>query len=261
MRFSTTALLCIGTGVAIVLTVLLVNSTNTSVQGYEADTDSPSSSFYSQDRQDEFLERELFRGFKNGFFVDVGAHDGVSLNNTLYFEKKKGWTGINIEPNPSVFTKLVKNRPRCINLSLAVSDKEGTATFMIQTGADMLSGLQATYDQRHLERIQRENSLRNGSTQEHTAQTRRLSTIFKDHKVKRVHYLSIDVEGGEKEVIQSIDFDGVFIDVIGFENNYADVSAPIQQYLESRGYHRFLTPDAPTYDIFMVHRQSPFYRR
>ena len=43
--------------------------------------------FYSQDGQDQYLEKNIFKNFKNGFFVDVGAHDGVSINNTLYFEK------------------------------------------------------------------------------------------------------------------------------------------------------------------------------
>jgi hypothetical protein len=41
--------------------------------------------FNSQDKQDEFLETVVFKGFKNGVFVDVGAHDGVSINNTIVF--------------------------------------------------------------------------------------------------------------------------------------------------------------------------------
>lgn len=216
------------------------------------------SSFHSQDGQDEFLENQIFRGFKNGFFVDVGAHDGISFNNTLFFERRHNWTGINIEPNPEVYSKLLQHRPRCTNLNVAVASKNGTATFLIQTGAEMLSGLQDTYDARHLDRIERENAGNQGSTKPHTVQTHRLSKIFEDHKVDRVHYLSIDVEGGEWEVIQSIDFDRVFIDVIGFENNYADTSAPIQRFLESKNYHRFSRPGAPTYDIFMVHQNSPF---
>ena len=40
--------------------------------------------FNSQDKQDEILEKYVFKGHKNGFFMDVGAHDGISINNTLY---------------------------------------------------------------------------------------------------------------------------------------------------------------------------------
>ena len=45
--------------------------------------------FYSQDKQDKYLETNIFKGYKNGFFIDIGAHDGKSINNTLYFEEKE----------------------------------------------------------------------------------------------------------------------------------------------------------------------------
>ena len=43
--------------------------------------------FYSQYGQDKYLETNIFKGYKNGFYVDVGSHDGIIINNTLYFEK------------------------------------------------------------------------------------------------------------------------------------------------------------------------------
>ena len=58
--------------------------------------------FHSQFEQDKFLEQNIFKGYKNGFFIDVGAHNGISMSNTLFFEKENGWKGINIEPIPSV---------------------------------------------------------------------------------------------------------------------------------------------------------------
>lgn len=41
--------------------------------------------FYSQDKQDYNLEKYVFKGYKNGIFVDVGAYDGKDINNTLFF--------------------------------------------------------------------------------------------------------------------------------------------------------------------------------
>jgi hypothetical protein len=38
--------------------------------------------FYSQCEQDKFLEENVFKGYKDGTFLDVGAHNGVSINNT-----------------------------------------------------------------------------------------------------------------------------------------------------------------------------------
>ena len=48
--------------------------------------------FNSQFDQDKYLETVVFKGYKNGFYLDVGAHDGVNINNTLYFEKYNNWT-------------------------------------------------------------------------------------------------------------------------------------------------------------------------
>lgn len=86
-------------------------------------------------------------------------------------------------------------------------------------------------------------------------QVRRLDSILKEANITRVHYLSIDVEGGESSVIKSIDFDTVKIDVIGFEDAYPDIGEPIVKLLEEKGYKKIgKTGD----DIFMVHNASPF---
>jgi FkbM family methyltransferase len=212
--------------------------------------------FYSQCSQDQILERYVFKGFQNGVFVDVGAHDGVSLNNTLFFEETHNWSGINIEPIQSVYAKLVVARPRSINLHCAVCNQDGTAEFIQNTGAtEMLSGLVDHYDLRHIRRVQGENNQNGGKTELITVETKRLETILDQHNIQHIHYLSIDVEGAEMDVIQSIHFDKVFIDVIGFENNYQDVSVPIVEYLQSKGYVMF----HKSLDIFMIHPKSMFY--
>ncbi len=211
--------------------------------------------YHSQFGQDSFLETKVFQGFSGGYFVDVGAHDGVTINNTLYFEKNREWKGINVEPMRNVYEKLMVNRPACINLNCAISDKDGQAEFIINTGyTDMLSGLKADYDPRHLNRLMCEISQYGGETKTVLVDTKRLDTIFDMHGVNRVHYLSIDVEGAEFSVIKSIDFTKVFIDVIGFENNFNDVSVPIVKYLESKGY----TVALHATDIFMIHKDSQF---
>ena len=118
----------------------------------------------------------------------------------------------------------------------------------------MLSGIKSSFDIRHLKRLQRENSQHKSTSTIITVPTQRLETILDTHSVHHVHYLSIDVEGAEFDVIQSIDFGKVFIDVIGFENNYADVSEPIVNYLLGKNY-RVLHKGT---DIFMIHNQSTF---
>lgn len=213
--------------------------------------------FYSQFKQDEFLENYVFNGYKKGFFVDVGAHDGVSLNNTLYFEKENDWTGINVEPIKSVYDKLVKNRPNCINVNKAICGYNGTAYFLCNDGyTETLSGLKNNYDERHLQRLEFENKTTNSTTQTIIVDTKRFDTLCEEYNVDRINYLSIDVEGAEFEVIKSINFDKTFIDVIGFESNYEFESIPIIKYLEDNGY-RVINQ---LLDIFMIHKNSKFYK-
>ena len=211
--------------------------------------------FHSQDNQDKYLETYIFKGYKNGFYVDVGAHDGISINNTLYFEKNNNWRGINIEPIKKVFDKLVINRPNNINLNCAVCNNDGETDFLCNTGyTEMISGIKDNFDIRHLHRLQRENIQYGSITEVIKVETKKLETILHDNDISHINYLSIDVEGAEFEVIKSINFDKVFIDVIGFENNYNDVSVPIVEYLQNKGFiviHKSL-------DIFMINKMSIF---
>lgn len=211
--------------------------------------------FYSQDEQDIYLETNIFKGYSNGVFIDVGAHDGVSLNNTLYFEQTRNWRGINIEPIKTVFDNLVLNRPNCININCAVNNNDGTAEFICNAGyTEMISGLKNEFDPRHMDRLNYENQNYGGSTQIITVNTQKLETICDANNITHINYLSIDVEGAEFEVIKSINFDKTFIDVIGFENNYEDNSIDIIQYLQEKEY----TVIHKSMDIFMIHNKSIF---
>jgi len=213
--------------------------------------------FNSQYDQDKYLEKNIFKGYKNGFYVDVGAHDGISINNTLYFEKNNNWTGINIEPIKKVFDKLVINRPNNINLNFAVCNNDGETEFLCNTGyTEMISGIKDNFDPRHLERLHNENIQHGSTTEIIKIKTKKLETIFDENHVSHINYLSIDVEGAEFEVIKSINFDKVFIDVIGFENNYNDISIPIIEYLQNKGFIFIYN----SVDIFMINKLSIFYK-
>ena len=214
--------------------------------------------FYSQVNQDSSLENCIFKGFKNGFFMDIGAHDGVDANNTLYFETTHNWTGINVEPLKPVYDRLVTNRKNCININCAITNTNGTAKFLQNTGyTEMLSGLLDEYDDRHKNRINRELNTNGGSSEITIVNTKTIESICDEYNINNINYLSIDVEGAEFNVIKSINFNKVFIDVIGFENNYPDVSVDIINYLTNLNYIK-LPPH--TFDIFMIHKNSQFIK-
>ena len=55
---------------------------------------------------------------RNGFYVDIGAFDGIHFSNTYTFEQI-GWRGICVEPNPEIFAICRANRPRSVCLQKA----------------------------------------------------------------------------------------------------------------------------------------------
>jgi FkbM family methyltransferase len=212
--------------------------------------------YYSQHRQDEYLFKNFFYDTYDGVFVDVGAHDGVDLNNTLFFENTLNWKGISIEPIPSVFEKLKVNRPKSITLNYAISDVESDETpFLVGIGyTEMLSGLLKSYDPRHLHRMEHENQLHGSKKEIISVKTKRLDTIFDEYNVTHIHYLSVDTEGAELDTIKSIDFNKVFIDIINFENNYGDTGESVVAYLLQKGYEVFKYGQ----EVFMIHSQSKY---
>ena len=213
--------------------------------------------YKSQFNQDKYLEENIFKGYRDGIFVDVGAHDGITINNTLYFERYNNWSGINIEPIETVYNKLIQNRPKSININCAVCNNDGETDFFCNTGyTEMISGITNTFHPEHLKRLNNENLIKGSTTKIIKVNTKKLETIFDEHAIRHVNYLSIDVEGAEFEVIKSINFDKVFIDVIGFEVNYEDAGIPIVTYLEERGY---ITVHKAC-DVFMIHTKSIFYK-
>jgi FkbM family methyltransferase len=211
--------------------------------------------YYSQFKQDEFLHKNIFKEKKHGFFVDIGAHDGITGNNTIFFENEMEWSGICCEPLPNIYSQLQNNR-KSINLKCAVDTSDGTTDFYENEGyTEMLSGIVSHYDHRHIERRNREILAFGGNSKVIQVRTLRLETIFDIFGVNHIDYLSIDVEGGEFAVIQSINFDKVFIDIIDFEDNYSDVSEDIKKYLNSKGYLFMARLGG---DIIMIHKYSKY---
>ena len=188
---------------------------------------------FSQHGQDSFVYETFFKERKTpGYYVDVGAYDGVTFSNSLFFERHLGWQGVCIEPLPSAFDLLKSNRTAlCINC--AVADHNGVAKFVdvdMPNFGKMYSGLQKNYDPRHVE------ILRKYAKSQRTikVELRRLADILKETNKEVIDYLSIDIEGGELKVLKTLDLNACKIHVISVENNYRD--RDIARYLTGFGY-------------------------
>ena len=204
------------------------------------------SQYYSQYEQDKFVNELFFHNKKNGFFVDIGAHDGRTYSNTLFFEESLGWRGICFEPLAEPFTKLVANRPNSFCYNACVSWQKGEQRFFeVQGYSQMLSGLVDTYDPRHLERLKKEIKLYGGSYRVIVVPVVQFNEIMQEKNVQKVDFLSLDTEGSEIEILKTIDFDAVKIDVIAVENNY--LTKDIRDFLILKGYH------------FVIHKGDEIY--
>lgn len=192
--------------------------------------------YNSQWKQDQWLNENIFKNKQNGFFVDVGAHDGVDINNTLFYEQQLGWKGICIEPIPKIFDKLEENR-KAICVHGCAYNTDGIVPFnCIEGYCEMLSGVVSNYANEHVNRIDREMKQHGGKKKILYSSSYRLETIFDTHDVTHVDYLSIDTEGTEMNVLRGINFDKVTIDVIEAEVNYPQDEKTIGEFLTQHGY-------------------------
>lgn len=189
--------------------------------------------FFSQDGQDKFVAN-LFKHKRNGFFVDVGAYDGIYYSNTAYFEKELGWTGVCVEPNPKVFEKLSENR-NCTSLNYCISEKKAVLQFLSVSGyGEMLSGLINFFDQKHQDRIDKIIAEHGGSKTLIDIPSLPMKNIFEQQSITQIDYFNIDVEGGEMSVLNSIDFSKVKIKVFTIENNNG--TRHVRHFLKPKGY-------------------------
>lgn len=173
----------------------------------------------SQIGQDLVLDRHVFCGMRGGTFADVGAHDGETFNNSVFFERERGWTGVCIEPNPEVFTRLAASRTAtCIQA--AISDRPGTARFFVVTGIDMLTGLDDSYDRRHRRRAKREMAAAGSVAQQIDVIVRRLDEVLAASGIDHLDLLTVDVEGAELGVLRSIDLRALGVRAVVVENNF-----------------------------------------
>ena len=195
-----------------------------------------SEGYYGQCNQDKFLYENFFKNKVDGIFIDIGAHNGIAYSNSKFFEEL-GWRGICIEPLPGVFEELKENR-EAICIEGCISNKKGKAKFLKVKGyPEMLSGLLDKYHPIHMQRVIREVSASSneGSMEIIEVDCYLLDDILIENNIYHVDLLSIDTEGGELEILQSINFSKFDIDIIEVENNFNDQK--MREFMLANGYH------------------------
>ena len=161
-------------------------------------SDARTHGFLRPNAEDVILSRALSKQH-TGFYIDVGAWDPDLDSVTKHFYLN-GWRGINIEPTDLYHARLVERRPTDINLKVAVGPNRGRAQF-VQHGDSGLSGLVET-----TERLTTFNAISDFSTRQIEVDVIPLCEITAQYAPPNVVFLKIDVEGGERGVIESAEW-------------------------------------------------------
>lgn len=159
----------------------------------------------------------------DGFFIEVGAFDGWNYSTTYAFEAI-GWKGLLIEAIPGRCEMCKKARPgsRVVNAALSRRGSSGTANFTIVEDhyGGMLSYNTTTPD--HL------GDLRQGrfATRPVSVPLTSMDALLEGHKGP-VDFASIDVEGGEADVLDGFDLDRWKPKVLLIEDNNRNNAAVV----------------------------------
>ena len=173
-----------------------------------------------------------FQKRDHGFFVEVGAYDGVTFSNT-YFLEAMGWHGILIEPNPENFKLCLERRlySACINAAVSNSPESQISLSLVKgdSGVDSLSFTRSSG--KHLDRIAKTGA----EIINISVPALKLSKILENVE-EAIDLISIDVEGAELDVLQSLDFVKHAPSVFVIEDNSFGKDKSLEEFLFKQGY-------------------------
>jgi len=149
--------------------------------------------------------------YKDGFFLEVGANDGVSQSNTINLERNLNWKGILIEPDFNQYLKCLKNRPNSIVVNAALVSEEFSKKndkILFPKKGNLMS---KTYEENIF------NLLKLFLKKLIYVNCINLSSLLSNLNITKIDLLSLDIEGNELEVLKSINFNDVNIEYICIE--------------------------------------------
>ncbi len=186
---------------------------------------------YAQNREDVILEA-FFDDVKNGFYVDVGANHPYYHSVTKIFYDK-GWSGINFEPNPKLHSQLVEHRSKDKNILKGIAEKKGKLKLRIYHSPDGLEGI-STFSDKMISDYEVASSEDTERYDDVEVEVSTLKDMFEKIKPKHIHFMKIDVEGYEYEVIKGNDWAKFRPEMICIEANH--IINDWRPYLKNAGY-------------------------
>jgi len=166
--------------------------------------------------------RDLMSRQADIFFLQIGAHDGVSYDPINAYVRQFHWKGLLVEPQPAIFAKLRENyadEKQLLFENSAIAPQDGTLDlhcFVNATAEDHASMLTST--RKHY--LAMNGDGHRGALKTITVPALTLESLLSKHRVERVDLLQIDTEGFDFEIIKMIDFKRMKPEIIHYENNF-----------------------------------------
>ena len=192
--------------------------------------------FHSQMDQDRWIVNGIFPGVRNGYFVDVGSGDGLRDSNTKVLEDL-GWSGVCIDPFPT------RMNNRTCTMFKEVVDSVAGRKVRFRT-----SGFMGGIDD-YLGAFKDHEWVKKGGLVDFTTTT--LEDILARAKAPDfIHYMSLDIEGGELEALKGFPFAKYRVGAFTIEHNSEEPKrSQIKALLESKGYRRVRTVEQDDYYV------------
>ena len=193
--------------------------------------------YYALTQLDKKLEKYL--NFDNGYFIELGANDGITQSNTYFFERKKKWNGILIEPIPHKFLDCIENRSKknkiycnaCVAFDYKNKFVEIIYSNLMSSPINLRSDIQNPEKHAYSGKKFLDS---NDSIFKFAAIASTLNDIMiKSNSPNKIDFLSLDVEGAEIEVLNGIDFNNYTFKYILVESRSFDI---IDLFLRSKNY-------------------------
>lgn len=173
---------------------------------------------------------------RTGYYVDSGANEYQVGSNTYFFDVCLGWKGLCVEPDPKYHEGLKRHRS-CNLIPECISDSNKTIDMVPpKNGAFMKVGSHAT-------------SSKSGGSMKCNS----LANMLRLHGIPRVDFWSLDVEGHEMTVLQSVDFAAVDVQVLLVED-YSISTRLLDRLLSERGYNKYHQLPVDTVHVRRSHR-------
>jgi FkbM family methyltransferase len=183
--------------------------------------------------QDKFIHETFFKGKKTGTFVEIGGYNGWRGSNCYFFEKTLGWRGVIVEASPTLVKGIGDYRSVPV-IHAAVSNKDGSAEFMdVVSGATQMGGLAEHYIGARLGDVRTQPG---HAERRVSVPTITLAGLLAGLKVKHVDYISLDVEGAERSILEAFNFKDFEVDVFSVENPTCTDATSVKDILEPAGY-------------------------